>query len=252
MTLRPNRLFYGLPLLLFAWAAPDLSAQTWTTVWTPDSAPAQRATSTGGKGTHLSSANCYPCKEWEDYGNGNGKWVFDPAGTEPAQCPGYTFDFSCKECDGNGGVRNKDDGTDCSTSSIKDGCCQGGECTSGRHLADCADMQNCGKLVDNPDQEPSVTDPPCGPIPWLGISALPDYCDDCCEDHDRNYSTCESDKTGSDAELYLCILGKCSGMSGNFNTQCTWWANRVKGFFSSGGGYDQWCAAQAAACNCCD
>ncbi len=30
--LRPNRLFYWLPLPLFAGAVPDLAAQTWTTV----------------------------------------------------------------------------------------------------------------------------------------------------------------------------------------------------------------------------
>lgn len=27
--------------------------------------------------------NCYPCKEWEAYGDGTGKWVHYPEGTEP-------------------------------------------------------------------------------------------------------------------------------------------------------------------------
>ncbi len=62
--LRPNRLFDRLPLPLFAGAVPDLTTQTCTTAWTPDSAPATQTIVKAGN--HKSPTNCYPCKEWED------------------------------------------------------------------------------------------------------------------------------------------------------------------------------------------
>ena len=68
-----NRRVYWLPLLCVIWTVPA-SAQ-WTTVWTPDSAPAIRTTGADGD-THESKTNCYPCKEWEDYGDNKGKWVY--------------------------------------------------------------------------------------------------------------------------------------------------------------------------------
>ena len=102
-----NRRVYWLPLLCVIWTVPA-SAQ-WTTVWTPDSAPAIRTTGADGD-THESKTNCYPCKEWEDYGDNKGKWVYYPAGTEPVICVGDTNDYACKMCDGKGGITNRNDG----------------------------------------------------------------------------------------------------------------------------------------------
>ena len=118
-----NWLSYWLPLLLFAWAATALAAQTWITVWTPDSAPAVRTTGTDGD-THESKTNCYPCKEWEDYGDNKGRWVDYPTNTSPRICPDDETDYTCKMCDGNGGVTNATDYTSCGTCR----CCEGGEC----------------------------------------------------------------------------------------------------------------------------
>ena len=113
MRLPPNRLFYFLPLLLFGCPSPSLSAQTWTTVWTPGNAPAAKTVTSAS--TREYKTNCYPCKEWEDYGDGTGKWVDSPAGSDPIDC-GDGTDCACKECDGTGGLRTKPPGSSASRS----------------------------------------------------------------------------------------------------------------------------------------
>ena len=130
-----NWLSYWLPLVLFAWVATALAAQTWTTVWTPDSASATKATTKDA--THESKTNCYPCKEWEDYGGGKGRWV-DLDDVAPAECPTPTSHARrqtaeadslpdhlnpCKTCKA-GEVANKPDYTPCGTC----GCCENGKC----------------------------------------------------------------------------------------------------------------------------
>ena len=71
-----NRRFYWLPLLCVIWTIPA-SAQ-WTTVWTPDSAPAP---SSGeghlGQGSHKSNTNRPPCTEWDEYER-EWKKIYDP------------------------------------------------------------------------------------------------------------------------------------------------------------------------------
>ena len=78
MHLLHNRLFFFLPLLLFAWTTPALAAQAWTTVWTPDSA---LAPSSGeghlGQGSHKSNTNRPPCTEWDEYER-EWKKIYDP------------------------------------------------------------------------------------------------------------------------------------------------------------------------------
>ncbi|NCA83116.1 MAG: hypothetical protein EOM72_10295 [Opitutae bacterium] len=124
MRLPPNRLFFFLPLLLFAGSAPALAAQTWTTVWTPNSTPAVRTTNADSN-THESKTNYRPCEVWDVYKNsGKGGWDPLPANTEPIQCAGDTNDYTCKVCDGIGGVTNATDYTPCGTC----GCCEGGNC----------------------------------------------------------------------------------------------------------------------------
>ena len=147
MRLPPNRLFPWLPLLLFACFTPALAAQSWTTVWTPDNATPAKVVAKGGN--HDSKTNCYPCKEWEDYGDGTGKWVFYPEGTEPIVCAGDTNDYTCRECDGAGDVQDKDNYTECGTCR----CCEGGVCI---HYPD-----NC----PNPPPPPSVAFVKAGPCP---------------------------------------------------------------------------------------
>ena len=80
-----NRRIYWLPLLCVIWTVPA-SAQAWTTVWTPDSAPA--AKTAAKEDTHESDPDkCYPCKEWEEYPDGGGgRWV-DLNDVAPAECP---------------------------------------------------------------------------------------------------------------------------------------------------------------------
>ena len=125
MRLPHDRLFFWLAPLLFAWAAPDLAAQTWTTVWTPDGAPAMHPAAQGE--TRDYNTNCYPCKEWEDYGDGKGKWTYYPKGTTPTVCAGDTNDYTCKTCDGNGGVTNAPGTTTCDAGQGC-GCCVDGKC----------------------------------------------------------------------------------------------------------------------------
>jgi hypothetical protein len=144
--------FYWLPLLCLIWTAPA-SAQ-WTTVWTPDSALAAKATTKAG--THESKTNCYPCKEWEDYGDNKGRWVDYPTNTSPRICPDDETDYTCKMCDGNGGVTNATDYTSCGTCR----CCEGGECI---HYPD-----NC----PNPPPTPSVSFVKVGPCPCTDPTAL--------------------------------------------------------------------------------
>ena len=141
MRLPPNRLFYFLPLLLFGWTTPDLAAQTWTTVWTPGSAPAAKTVTSAS--TREYKTNCYPCKEWEDYGDGTGKWTdlsdVPPSDTCPSSQharktqsnagPGQTtlsdHDNPCKVCT-NGEVTNKANSTECDPGGGKSGkCCEG-------------------------------------------------------------------------------------------------------------------------------
>ena len=124
MTPRPNSLFHWIPLLCLIWTA-SASAQAWTTVWTPDSTPAIRTTGADG-GTHESKTNCYPCKVWDKGANsGKGGWTPLPATTEPIQCASDTNDYTCKECDGAGGVRNKADDSDCFINEKSGKCCEG-------------------------------------------------------------------------------------------------------------------------------
>ena len=126
MRLPLNRLIDWLPLLLFACSTPALAAQTWTTVWTPGGAPTIQAT--GGSGTHDSKTNCRPCEVWDVYKNsGKGGWDPLPAGTEPIQCAGDTNDYTCKVCDGAGGVTNASSTTTCDAGQGC-GCCIDGKC----------------------------------------------------------------------------------------------------------------------------
>ena len=124
MRLPPNRLFYFLPLLFFGWPTPSLSAQTWTTVWTPGSAPATKA-GTGSTNRNYNT-NCYPCMMWDTYANNQkGGWEPMPFGTDPIRCKGDTNDYTCKVCDdGLGGITNATDYISCGTC----GCCEGGIC----------------------------------------------------------------------------------------------------------------------------
>ena len=110
----PHRPWPLLFLTLALWTGAS-SAQTWTTVWTPGSAPPPTHTKMEQEmepeKDHKSPTNCYPCKEWEAYGDGTGKWVLYPRGTTPNRCAGDTTDYTCKECDGKGEVGSKKDGT---------------------------------------------------------------------------------------------------------------------------------------------
>lgn len=101
------RLEHLVPLLyaLTLMATAPATAQSKATAWS--SGGAARSQAGGNSGTHKSKTKCYPCKEWEDYGNGNGTWVYYPEHTAPTVCPGDTANYSCKECDGKGEVRNK-------------------------------------------------------------------------------------------------------------------------------------------------
>ena len=122
--------------------------QTWTTAWTPDSAPAAR-NNTRQEQDHSYKTNCYPCKRWDPGADsGKGTMINDPENAAPRTCPGDTTetssrrlsgnsqdtepnegendetDYACKECDGMGGLTNKPDYTPCGTC----GCCENGNC----------------------------------------------------------------------------------------------------------------------------
>ena len=122
--------------------------QTWTTAWTPDSAPAAR-NNTRQEQDHSYKTNCYPCKRWvPGADSGRGAMINDPTNAAPRTCPGDTTetssrrlsgnsqdtepnegendetDYACKECDGMGGLTNKPDYTPCGTC----GCCENGNC----------------------------------------------------------------------------------------------------------------------------
>ena len=99
----PHRPWPLLFLTLALWTGAS-SAQTWTTVWTPGSAPAPTHTKMEQEmepeKDHHSETNCYPCKEWEAYGDGGGKWVDYPDGTEcdaGDDKPGKCCDGICVE-----------------------------------------------------------------------------------------------------------------------------------------------------------
>ncbi|MGD9781675.1 MAG: hypothetical protein AB7V14_05920 [Kiritimatiellia bacterium] len=154
MRLPHDRLFFWLPLLLFAWAAPDLAAQTWTTVWTPDGAPVVRPAAKGD--TRDYNTNCYPCKEWEDYGDGKGKWTYYPKGTKPTVCAGDTNDYVCKVCDGAGDVTNSTNIIACGNC----GCCEGGNCVEYTN--------NC----PNPLPTPTASFVKAGPCPCTSPTEL--------------------------------------------------------------------------------
>ena len=124
-----KRRFYWLPLLCVILTVPA-SAQ-WTTVWTPDSAPAAKNISQDDK--HDSDpTKCYPCKVWDKGANsGRGGWVNLSADTKPIQCKGDTNDYACKVCNGLGEpTKNKDDRSDCQVQMVllEPGKCCEGEC----------------------------------------------------------------------------------------------------------------------------
>ncbi|MGD9781673.1 MAG: hypothetical protein AB7V14_05910 [Kiritimatiellia bacterium] len=148
-----NRLYLWLPLLLFAGAAPDLAAQTWTTVWTPDGAPAVRPTAQGD--TRDYNTNCRPCEVWDVYKNsGKGGWDPLPAGTEPIKCAGDTNDYTCKVCDGKGVVTNAPSTTTCDAGQGC-GCCVDGKCW--------APTNNCKEPMDVIIKFVKAGPCPCGP-----------------------------------------------------------------------------------------
>ena len=126
---RLNKSLLGLlSLLIFGWIVPNLLAQTWTTVWTPGSAPVEKTIAMDD--THDSKTECYPCKEREEYGDGTGKWVYTPEGGKPTACPGDNTDYACKVCDGKGNVVNATNGTNCAILMVvmESGKCCNGEC----------------------------------------------------------------------------------------------------------------------------
>ena len=126
------------PLLLFGCPAPSLAAQTWTTVWTPGSAPATKA-GTGSTNRNYNT-NCYPCKMWDTYANnGKGGWENLPPDTEPIKCPGDTNDYVCQVCDGNGVITNAPNDTTCDAGHGC-GCCVDGNCW--------APSNNCKNPID--------------------------------------------------------------------------------------------------------
>ena len=155
----PHRPWPLFVLSLALWTGAS-SAQTWTTVWTPGSAPAPTHTKMEQEmepeKDHKSPTNCYPCKEWEAYGDGTGKWVLYPRGTTPNRCAGDTTDYTCKECDGKGEVRNKEDYTPCGTC----GCCEGGNCVEYTN--------NC----PHPIPDPLVILNKVGPCPLCDIPGI--------------------------------------------------------------------------------
>ena len=109
-----------LPLLLFAGAAS--ADQTWTTAWTPDSAPAAR-NNTRQEQDHSYKTNCYPCKRWvPGADSGRGAMINDPENAAPRTCPGDNTDYLCMVCDGQGDLMNKPDGTKPKLNKI---CCGG-------------------------------------------------------------------------------------------------------------------------------
>jgi len=100
--------------------------QTWTTAWTPDSAPAAR-NNTGQEQDHSYKTNCYPCKRWvPGADSGRGAMINDPTNAAPRKCPGDNTDYLCKVCDGQGDLMDKPDSTECNTGDGKPGkCCDG-------------------------------------------------------------------------------------------------------------------------------
>ena len=253
MRLPPNRLIDWLPLLLFACSTPALAAQTWTTVWTPNNATPAKVVAKGGD--HDSKTNCYPCKEWEDYGDGTGKWVDYDKGTEPTDC-GDGTDYTCKECDGAGDVKDKDDGAPCVTDENKNGCCQKGECEPGSPINSVAELESCPTLVPKPNYTPSVSDPACGPA--IGsIPALPSMFDSCCIDHDLCYGKCNSGKQTCDEELRLCMIDVADGFAeaGNFPAASIAYGciEPTSSFFESGViSDDRYADGQVGGCYCCE
>ena len=117
-----------LPLVFFTCPPPSFAEPAWTTVWSPGGPPAARTTdSDSGSNTHDSAPKCAPCKVWDAYSK---DWDPLPEGSEPIKCPGDTTDYDCKECDGAGNVRNKNDGAECDILMVvmeKGKCCDG-EC----------------------------------------------------------------------------------------------------------------------------
>ena len=137
----PHRPWPLLVLSLALWTGAT-SAQTWTTVWTPDAAPAAR-TKMEPKTDHSSKTNCYPCKEWEDYGDGTGKWV---------DYPDYT---PCGTC----------------------GCCEGGNCVE--YTNNCPNPLPVLETKLNKTGSCPCTDPGAGgcviPEIWPPLPPMPEY-----------------------------------------------------------------------------
>jgi hypothetical protein len=114
-----------LPLLLFAGAAP--AAQTWTTAWTPDSAPSIQSAADDSD-THDSKTNCYPCVRWDPGANsGNGGWEPDPEDSKPRDCPDDDADYTCKVCDGKGRPDKNKPNTTPVDAGEGCGCCKDGQ-----------------------------------------------------------------------------------------------------------------------------
>jgi hypothetical protein len=105
--------------------------------WTPNSASA--IPPPGDDDSRKSNTNCYPCKEWEAYPDGGGKWV-DLDDVPPAECPPSPAptrrDTStpdplpdhlnpCKTCK-DGEVDDKSDGTSVDAGDGC-GCCKDGQ-----------------------------------------------------------------------------------------------------------------------------
>ena len=257
----PHRPWPLFVLSLALWTGAS-SAQTWTTVWTLDSAPPPTHTKMEQEmepeKDHKSPTNCYPCKEWEAYGDGTGKWVHYPEGTEPIQCDGDETDYACKECDDKGEVRNKENGTDCSTSSINAGCCKDGVCTTGRPLTDWADLQACPKLITRPDYTPGHTTPACSVPDNLQpiVGNDPDHpggfdFTDCCIEHDVNYRTCQMPKNECDDVLEACLGDVCNAAPWWDRMNCRFYADAYVLGVRLGGG-DAYHDAQVEGCYCCD
>ena len=75
--------------------------QTWTTAWTPDSAPAKRD-NTGQEQDHSYKTNCYPCKRWDPGADsGRGAMINDPTNAAPRTCRGDTTETSARRLSGN-------------------------------------------------------------------------------------------------------------------------------------------------------
>lgn len=242
MTRIHNRTLYLLAIFLLGGAVHALAGQVWTTVWTPDRTSTARANggegsttgrrrgTTDGGDTHDSDpTKCYPCKEWEDYGDGTGKWVYYDEGTVPTDC-GNGTDYTCIFCDGEGGTRK------------------------GHKLDHAGHLMLCDDLKPADGYSPSVSTPPCGPD-GSPVSLLLEMYNDCCAEHDLCYGTCsDNSKEDCDDALESCMIDKAFEVLDDEDIpDAVNYAHAVRAAFSTDIiSSDMFDDARVDACVCCD